>query len=53
MAEIVHADVHSLALGISERMLLKKDLIIQTNYSFTEQGRRGWECSLNVGKFRW
>lgn len=49
----VHADVQSVAFGISKRMLLKRDLIIQTNCSFREQSRRGWECSLNAGKFRW
>lgn len=38
MAEIAHADVQSLAFWISEKMFLKRDLIIQTNCSFREQG---------------
>lgn len=39
MAEIVQADVKSLAFGISERMLLEREPIIQTNCSFREQDR--------------
>lgn len=33
MGEIVQADVQSLAFGISERMLLEREPIIQTNCS--------------------
>lgn len=41
MAETVQADVQSLAFGISERMLLKREPVIQTNCSFREQDRGG------------
>lgn len=34
MAKIVQADVQSLAFGISERMLLKREPVIQANCSF-------------------
>lgn len=50
MAEIVQADVQSLAFGISETMWLKREPIIQINCSFREQDRGS---SLNARKFRW